>query len=433
MGDRRGHVLARHLGIPAEMPDLPGRAPGPVDRAGTVVLAGGVPALVTFAAERTTAVLRPFEAEMARFMMNWSMASSRLALLPGPGKKCAGWHAFPAPAGRHVQSSRRLRHAYDGCAAEGMPPMRGSGQMSVTARPGAPYSESALLRFLAREDRRDGLSYVQTQRSPQLIVNLGRQVDPQALYTVAPKSRGLYARVMGNEAVLSDLPMVRPPCTPQPANTDVKHCVQWSRPSGEKVAVPTLPPSLGVRPNSPVRMINVSSSMPSDCISPNSAATARSKGGNRLCLRPLAIVRVRIPLAGHAHVGLHDCHAGLQHAPRQQQRLPEHMSAVSITQLGGLVIQRERLGQPAGQQSVAGGLLLAIELLHRGVRRQTRAGDRCRPAGRGGYRIAKPSTRPASPDLRPPSISRRWDCAATAKDRASCRACRRFARSRVRR
>ncbi len=85
-------------------------------------------------------------------------------------------------------------------------------------------------------------------------------------------------------------------------------------------------------------------------------------------LQALKVVRVRIPLPGVAHVGLHHGDPGLQHAPRQEQRLPEDVPAILFAQFGRFILQGEGLGQPTGGERVAGGALLIVELPHRGMR-----------------------------------------------------------------
>ena len=46
------------------------------------------------------------------------------------------------------------------------------------------------------------------------------------------------------------------------------------------------------------------------------------------------ITAMRIPVVHRAHISLHDRHAGLDQPPREQQRLPEGMSSITIARLG---------------------------------------------------------------------------------------------------
>jgi len=62
LGGRRQRVVHRCVVIPAQVPDLPGGAPGPLDRSGTFVSGGDIPTLVAIDLERRLAFLGRREA-----------------------------------------------------------------------------------------------------------------------------------------------------------------------------------------------------------------------------------------------------------------------------------------------------------------------------------------------------------------------------------
>ena len=115
-------------------------------------------------------------------------------------------------------------------------------------------------------------------------------------------------------------------------------CGQWSRPSGPNCVVLV---TFGVRPNSPIQTIRVSSSRPRDGEVVDQGRHGLVGGGQEAVLELVEVVAVRVPAAGAlAADGLRvvdgdEPDAGLDQAAGQQAALAVGGPAVGVAELAG--------------------------------------------------------------------------------------------------